>query len=457
MNYAGLLSVAFPGTTLSEQSPEPLPSELELQAIWFSGGFGRSFRTLDGKQASIVQFGEWNRTAGPDFIQAVIELDGETRAGAIELDPTSEDWEHHGHATNPSYLGVVLHVVFQRPRQTIFTRNSDHREVPVVVIDGTALEDALNKPRATVAIAKPGRCVQPLAGMDSLSVAKLLEEAALHRASRKATRMLLTAAAHGRDAALYQSTAETLGYRGNSLAMRLLAQRAPLAALKVENSHEALLFGTAGFLSPKLHEKAPADTRDYLRDLWDTWWKQRGRFEPMGERDLPWSMHGHRPANHPHRRVGALSALVGAWPKYRRIALARPFKPKAVLDFLATLDHPFWERRYTLTAAPAAKPLALFGKSQALELLANHLVPLALHEDPEFTITSYLKLPATVANDRVKRCALRLFGSLETAKPWLSRLAHHQALLQIYHDFCLQDTSDCAACPFPEQLAQWHL
>jgi hypothetical protein len=97
----------------------------------------------------------------------------------------------------------------------------------------------------------------------------------------------------------------------------------------------------------------------------------------------------------------------------------------------------------------------LFGKSQALELLANHLVPLALHEDPEFTIQSYLKLPATAANDRVKRCALRLFGSLEAAKPWLSRLAHHQALLQIYHDFCLQDTSDCAACPFPEQLAQW--
>ncbi|OYV02209.1 MAG: hypothetical protein CFE26_22330, partial [Verrucomicrobiales bacterium VVV1] len=81
--------------------------------------------------------------------------------------------------------------------------------------------------------------------------------------------------------------------------------------------------------------------------------------------------------------------------------------------------------------------------------------PLALHEDPEFTIHSYLKLPATAANDRVKRCALRLFGSLEAAKPWLSRLAHHQALLQIYHDFCLQDTSDCAACPFPEQLAQW--
>lgn len=455
MNYAGLLNEAFPETVVTEQPPVDLPSELELQAIWFSGGFGREFRTLDGKLVRIIQFGEWNRSAGPDFIQAVIELGDATKSGAIELDPTSGDWDHHGHSTNPAYLDVVLHVVFQRPTPVSFTRNSDHREVPVVVIDGETLEDALNKPRASVAIARPGRCVRPLADMPSLSVSNLLEEAALHRATLKARRILLTADAHGRDAALFQSTAETLGYRGNSLAMRLLAQRAPLAALKVEDSHEALLFGTAGFLSPKLHEKAPSDTRDYLRRLWDTWWKQRGRFEPTGGRDIPWTLHGHRPANHPHRRVGALSALVAAWPKYRRIALARPFKPKAVLDFLATLDHPFWEKRYTLTAAPAAKPLALFGKSQALELLANHLVPLASHEDPEFTLDSYRKLPATAANDRVKRCALRLFGSLEAAKPWLSRLAHHQALLQIYHDFCLQDASDCDACPFPEQLAQW--
>jgi len=457
MNYAGLLNAAFPGTMLAEQPAVPLPPELELQAVWFSGGFGRDFRTLDGKPVRIVQFGEWNRSAGPDFIQAVVEIEGEKKSGAIELDPTHDDWEQHGHASNPTYREVVLHVIFQRPLQTSFTRDSDHRQIPVVLIDGATLEDALNQPRSATAVARPGRCAQPLAGMDSLAIAKLLEEAALHRASRKAARILLTADAHGRDAALFQSTAETLGYRGNSLAMRLLAQRAPLTALKVENSHEALLFGTAGFLSPKLHEKAPPDTREYLRQLWDTWWKQRGRFEPTGGRDLPWTLHGHRPANHPHRRVGALSALVAAWPKYRRLALARPFKPKAVLAFLATLDHPFWEKRYTLTAAPAAKPLALFGKSQALELLANHLVPLALHEDPEFTLPSYLKLPATAANDRVKRCALRLFGSLEAAKPWLSRLAHHQALLQIYHDFCLQDTSDCAACPFPEQLAQWRV
>lgn len=457
MSYTGLLHRVFSPPSVSEEIAGGLPPELELQALWFAGSFGRDFVTQDGRAVKVVQFGEWNRAAGPDFIQAAVEIDGVMKTGAIELDPESEDWERHGHSTNPAYREVALHVIFRRPRQTAFTRDADHREVPVVVIEGIALEEALNRPRHAMAVAKPGRCVRPLAGMDSVAVSRLLQEAAEHRAARKVGRFLLTADAHGRDAALFQATAETLGYRGNSLAMRLLAQRAPLTSLKTEGDPEALLFGTAGFLSPILHEKAPPDTREYLRGLWDTWWKQRGRFETREDRGIPWKLHGHRPANHPHRRVGALAALVASWSKYRRVALARPFSAEAVLTVLAGLEHPFWSKRYTLTSAPAAKPVALFGRSQGLELLANHLAPLAMHEDESFTFDSYWKLHAPAANDRVKRCGLRLFGSLESAKPWLTSLAHHQALIQIYHDFCLEDVSECSQCPFPEQLAQWRV
>lgn len=453
MSYRRLIDEAFGGSTLAEEREAELPPELELQSLWFAGAFGRGFATGDGRTVRIVQFGEWNRGAGPDFVQAAVELDGEVKRGAIELDPEASDWDHHGHSTNPAYRDVVLHVVFRRPDRPIFTRDLDHRAVPMVVIGGDALDDALNRPRHAVAVAKPGRCLRPLAALGDEPVRRLLTEAAAHRAARKAGRFLRTADAHGRDAALFQATAETLGYRGNSLAMRLLAQRAPLSALKDDApAREAILFGTAGFLSPELHEKAPADTRDYLRERWDTWWKHRGRFETP--REIPWRLHGQRPANHPHRRVGALTALADAWPKFRRLALARPFRPEPVLDFLAALDHPFWSRRHTLTSAPATKPVALFGRSQGLELLANHLAPLALHEGG-LDLSAYTRLRASAPNDRVKRCALRLFGSLETARPWLKTVAHHQALLQIYHDFCLEDASDCAHCPFPEQLAQW--
>ena len=44
--------------------------ELELQAHWVAGDFGRDFITTAGDTMRIVQFGVWNREAGPDFTDA---------------------------------------------------------------------------------------------------------------------------------------------------------------------------------------------------------------------------------------------------------------------------------------------------------------------------------------------------------------------------------------------------
>jgi hypothetical protein len=456
MTYEFLLeSVWHPPLCFAETSVTPLPSELELQALWFAGAFGRDFRTTCGKSVRIIQFGEWNRGAGPDFIRTAVEIDGEPHGGPLELDPDAAAWEAHGHAVNPAFRDVVLHVVFQSLNRGHFTRTCEHREVPQVLISEMQLADALNRPQREVAIAHPGRCVYPLKHLSTGAVSSLLDEAAVYRANLKAARWLKTEDVHGRDAALLQATAETLGYRGNALAMRLLAQRAPLSLLKSEgDAAEAVLFGTAGFLSPDLHEQAPPETREYLRGLWDAWWKSRARFEAVGNRAIPWKTHGQRPANHPHRRVGALASLVSVWPQYRRLALAKPFAFKPLADFLHQLGHPFWPHHHTLTSVASPTRISLFGRSQALELAANHLVPLALHEQ-RVTFPAYRKLRHSAANDKVRRCAIRLFGSSKAAEPWTRRICHQQALMQVYQDFCLEDFTDCNDCPFPEQLLQW--
>lgn len=448
-------AVWHPPLAFEERTLGELPAELELQALWFAGAFGRDFRTTDGRAVQIVQFGEWNRGAGPDFFQCAVELDGVLKTGPLELDPDAACWELHGHAANPAFREVILHVVFRQDARRPFTRTCEHREVPQVVISQQQLADALNRPPREVAIAHPGRCVFPLRGLPAGALEDLLEEAAKFRAAGKATRWLRNEDAHGRDAALFQATAETLGYGGNAMAMRLLAQRVPLAALKADPAAaEAILFGAAGFLSPQLHEQAPPDTREYLRGLWDTWWKYRDEFEVAPERMIPWKFHGQRPAHHPHRRLGTLAAIVAVWPQYRHLALARPFKVKPVIALLQGLTHGFWTARHTLTSAPAAQKMALFGRSLGLELAANHLVPLALHEEA-MTFKDYHQLRHSAPNQKVHRCAIRLFGAEKLAQPWLRRVAHHQALLQIYHDFCLEDFSDCHECPFPEQLNQW--
>jgi hypothetical protein len=456
MTYLFLLeSVWHPPLAFEERAVGGLPEELELQALWFAGAFGRNFRSTDGRTVRIVQFGEWNRGAGPDFFQAAVEIDGVVKTGALEIDPEAAAWDAHGHAANPAFREVVLHVLFHDDTRKSFTRTCEHREVPQVVISEVQLSDALNRPQREVAIAHPGRCLFPLRHLAAGALNGLLDEAARFRAASKAARWLRTEDAHGRDAALFQATAETLGYGGNALALRLLAQRLPLAALRAAPlAADAILFGAAGFLAPNLHEQAPPDTRDYLRGLWDAWWKLRAGFEVTAERAIPWKLHGQRPANHPHRRIGALAALIAAWPQFRRVALAQPFKVKPVLDFLHALEHGFWSRRHTLTSAQTPCKLALFGRNQGLELVANHLAPLAMHQEA-MTFKEYHKLRHSAPNEKVRRCAIRLFGSLPLAQPWLRRVAHHQALLQIYHDFCLEDFSECHECPFPEQLTQW--
>lgn len=452
MNYRGLIEQVHGG--ISEGPGPDLPAELEIQALWFAGAMGREFVDRSGRPVRIVQFGEWNRSAGPDFLHGAVEIDGVKHTGAIEIDTSPTDWEQHGHGADPAFNEVVLHVVFRDASTTTFTRTESHREVPQVLVPREILEQALQRPAAEVAIARPGRCVHPLAALNESGVRSLLEQAARHRAQLKATRFLQTADAHGRDAALFQATAETLGYRSNALPMRLLAQRMPLTVLRDEpEALEPLIFGAAGFLSSTLHEQAPPDTRDHLRGLWDIAWKHRDRWEST--HPLPWKMGGQRPANHPHRRVGALVALARSWPAYRSRALGRPFSPKGVIRFLTDLEDGFWSHRHTLSSRRSVRPIALFGKPKAVELLANHLIPLALHEDEAFTLDHYLQLPAGTLNEKVRRCAIRLFGSEQVAAPWLKKAAHHQALLQIYHDFCLEDLSDCHECPFPEQLTQW--
>ena len=57
----------------------------------FDGQFGDQFITDDGRAVRIVQFGEWNRSAGPDFLHCAIEIDGEAHSGPIEIDGRLDD------------------------------------------------------------------------------------------------------------------------------------------------------------------------------------------------------------------------------------------------------------------------------------------------------------------------------------------------------------------------------
>ena len=88
-------------------------------------------------------------------------------------------------------------------------------------------------------------------------------------------------------------------------------------------------------------------------------------------------------------------------------------------------------------------------------MLANVAYPLLVPERTRLW-AEYLELPALLDNQKVRLATLRLFGEGNPrAALFQSKLHHHQGLLQIYEDFCLEDDSACADCPFPERLKDW--
>ncbi len=439
-------------------SPQ-IPSELELQARWFAGDFGKRFISTAGDEIEVVQFGTWNREAGPDFRDAAIRVNGrDPMRGCIEIDLLDRNWEMHGHATNPAFDKTVLHVFVESSEREFFTRTKTNRNVPQVHIDPAVLPDAFT---ANIPLARPGRCQAPLKGLPEERVCSVLNAAAQFRLRQKAARIRRKIDSRGRDEVLFQELAAALGYKENKLAFTLITQRLSLKLLREATSDiESMLFGVAGFLQTADLDVYKRSTREYVRQLWDRWWPHRDELQRLILPGKIWHLSSTRPLNHPQRRLAALASLAREWPRLHR-ALGKS-SVDAARHFFQSLDHPFWNFHCTLTSKAAPKKMALIGEARVADILANVLFPfwLAHDLDPSASLgknvwAEYAKLPAQLSNRRLETGATRLFGNDPCRKQFLKTVANQQGLLQIYEDFCMRDNSDCAQCPFPEQMRRW--
>lgn len=433
---------------LAEESgieASPLPPEIEIQQLWAHGLLTVHGETEHHGSVRVSDAGQWNRGAGADFLRAEIEIGGEIRRGDIEIDPEAQDWERHGHGANPNFNEVVLHVVLTRPPRNWYTRDSQHREIPVLYLPPEIWQQASGQAPARELIQLP-RCAAPLAKMPLENIQTFLQAAAAHRADKKRKIFRAKARQCGEEQAWYEALAETLGYSANKGAMRLLATRAPLR--QISGREEAILFGVAGFLLPVLPEKADADTRTYHRGVWDAWWPAQQDFSLSDGREIPWVYAATRPQNHPHRRVAALAAAAKEWNTLSPLLNAAG--AKRLRELMSKLRHPYWDIHYTLPSAPAKKRMALAGAARIDDFLVNHVY---VQDESAAAWQSYLAMKAASLPGSISRTAQRLFGEREDVQALLRHCFAHQALLQIDADFCAG--SSCRTCLFPEQLAQW--
>jgi hypothetical protein len=302
-NLVGMTAIrdAFSGTGLAEiqglYGAFSFPERL-LQKIWLRRDFNfAGARTDDGRTLRVVHPGKWNLLGGPDFRLARLRFDdGPEVVGDVELHLRAPDWQAHGHARDPAYDGVMLHVVLFPPDPGYVTRGADDRVIPLLVMlpllhhdleeyaADEAVESLSNRPTA--------RVTNELAVFNAEELGLLLRHHALGRWRQRVHFAQTRVNRLGWDSACHHAALEVLGFRFNRAPMLRIASRWSLAAW---------CDGTL-------------DLDEVLRSEAESW-----------------SVQGVRPANHPRTRLRQYAAWTHRRPNW-------PGELLAWLDQLPGLD-----------------------------------------------------------------------------------------------------------------------
>jgi len=309
-----------------------------------------------------------------------------------------------------------------------------------------------------------GRCAAPLRELSEDQIQQLLHQAALVRLHGKGAQLAARAREAGWEQSLWEGLFRALGYKHNSWAMQRLAELRPRWANGAKSAPEfqSRLLGIANLLPSEL-TRAQRDADDFLRQLWDRWWRERDAFEDCQLPRTLWRLHGIRPLNHPQRRV-ALAAhwladenLVSALEEW---GVAKETTLRHSLANLGKILHPprddFWTHHLTLRSARSAKLQLLLGEARVTDLAVNVILPWlharakAGENAPLLSAleSTYSTWPAAEDNSVLKLARQRLLGS--TSQKVFRTAAAQQGLLQITRDFCAQTNATCDQCRFPD-------
>ncbi len=88
--------------------------EALLHYVWKCKQFDfRQLKTESGLPIQIKSLGQHNHNAGPDFLNASIQIGKHLWHGSVEMHIKASDWYKHKHQWDPFYESVILHVVWE--------------------------------------------------------------------------------------------------------------------------------------------------------------------------------------------------------------------------------------------------------------------------------------------------------------------------------------------------------
>ncbi len=397
---------------------EPV-SERQVQAVWYDGRLRPGVMyAADGRRVKVIDPGVWNLEAGPDFLDAVLEIgnSGHRMKGDVEIHLNPSDWAAHHHSSDVRYRNVIAHVTWRSGG--FDSAGTDALPAGCVSICiGKYLRgrpdfspddiDVAAYPYAN--IPKTLRPCEVLLKNNYDLCFNVLHGAGLRRLEMKSRRIKMRLVRAGdRAQVFYEEVMGALGFKYNQISFRTLAESVPWREL-------------------------PCDKESVLEIL-------KCAAGMQVEHIAPWKRANVRPNNTPEKRFAAAAEIfsepdeISGMPKLLRISESNDLTvregQKAVMDVLCANG--------------------MLGSKRAAAVMANVIIPFAFAENkipclPDWIFPEDICSPARLT-------AYRLFGRDHNPALYSNNGLLIQGLLQIHRDFCLSSHADCNECPLVNHL-----
>ncbi len=304
-----------------------------LYHIWDAGHIQAELRTVSGKSLQVIYPGQFNTNRGPDFVNAILSINGEELQGSVEIHLNTLDWLHHNHHEDRYFNPVVLHVVQKHNGSLMHTIKENGEVVEILELQYQLSEDIdklVSEAEAAAKYPSSSFC-DLLSGIDKEHLISILSWNGRMRLAGKVRRFNAALSLSDFDQILYEGIMEAAGYDKNKLNMAQLAQALPFARLQ-EWQREGMtvteltaILSISGGLLEKSKSRIAPQVYNLLQSAYE---KQAWHGRKIA---IDWQLFRIRPCNHPLKRLFILSeflfASLGKGLLHRFISAVESTKP----------------------------------------------------------------------------------------------------------------------------------
>lgn len=417
--------------------------EYFIHRLWQWGLFDSTHLvTTEHLPVTVIHPGHYLQQQGPDFFNALLEINGQKWAGTVEIHLKSSDWYHHYHETDSNYDNVILHVVWEHDMEVF---RADSQRIPVLELKHYVAQETLGRYQKLMEPKSWIYCENSLEQMDELLKRQWLDTLYIERLKIKSEwiNQIRSFAGNDWEAIFFYALAKSFGLQHNGEVFFNIAKAISFQVVHKEHHHlihlEALFLGMAGLLEDEFQEHYPRKLQEHWRFL-------ASKYQLSNDINSTVTFYQVRPDNFPTLRLAQLAGLYHSrYPLFQKLLEVE--NVEELKNLLKVKNSDYWNSHHNFDKTSATRVKSLSDSFIQL-LIINAIIPVKfaylrwLGIDGETKLMNWMEQLNPESN--------KIISFFRNHQFEVSNALDSQALIHLKKNYC--DARRCLDCSFGKKI-----